>query len=162
MKKNLYQITQEIQEIAYQLEDGELTPELENALVISQTELQEKAINYGYAIKSVEDDVTAISDEIKRLHAIESSKQNAIDRMKEAISTAMRVNGIEKVTSPTLNLSFRKSESVEVDDVNLLDRKYQTTKTTYSPDKTKIKQAIKSGENIKGARLIENYNLQIK
>lgn len=162
MKKNLYQITQEIQEIAYQLEEGELTTELENALVISQTELQEKAINYGYAIKSVEDDVTAISDEIKRLQAMKSSKQNAIDRMKEAISTAMRVNGIEKVTSPTLNLSFRKSESVEVDDVKFLIDKYVIEKVTFSPDKTAIKKAIKSGENIKGARIIENYNLQIK
>lgn len=162
MKKNLYQITQEIQEIAYQLEEGELTPELENKLIISQTELQEKAINYGYAIKSVEDDVTAISDEIKRLQAMKSSKQNAIDRMKEAISTAMWVNGIEKVTSPTLNLSFRKSESVEVDDVKFLIDKYVIETVTFSPDKTAIKKAIKSGENIKGAWIIENYNLQIK
>lgn len=162
MKKSLYQITREAAEIASQLEEGELTPELENALVISQTELQEKAINYAYAIKGVEDDVTAINEEIKRLQAMKASKQTAIDRMKEAITTAMQINGIEKVTSPTLNLSFRRSESVEVDQIETISEKYRITKTTVSPDKTAIKKAIKAGETIEGARIIENYNLQIK
>ncbi len=37
------------------LEEGELTPEMELALHINQSELQEKAINYAYAIKSIED-----------------------------------------------------------------------------------------------------------
>jgi uncharacterized coiled-coil DUF342 family protein len=92
--KSLYQISREAQEIASQLEEGELTPELENALVITQNELQNKAINYGYAIKSVEDDVTAIQEEIKRLQGLKSVKENAIDRMKEAISTAMIGFGI--------------------------------------------------------------------
>jgi hypothetical protein len=35
-------------------------------------------------------------------------------------------------------------------------------KTTYAPDKTMIKNAIKSGENIIGATIKENQNLQIK
>jgi hypothetical protein len=36
------------------------------------------------------------------------------------------------------------------------------SKTTFVPDKTRIKNAIKSGENIIGATLQTNYNLQIK
>ena len=162
MKKSLYQITREAAEIASQLEEGELTPELETALVISQTELQEKAINYAYAIKGVEDDVTAINEEIKRLQAMKASKQTAIDRMKEAITTAMQVNGIEKVTSPTLNLSFRHSESVEIDSLDKLPEYFKTVKTTVTADKTRIKKAIKDGQPMKGARIIEKYNLQIK
>ena len=162
MKKSLYQITREAAEIASQLEEGELTPELETALVISQNELQEKAINYAYAIKGVEDDVTAINQEIKRLQAMKASKQTAIDRMKEAITTAMQVNGIEKVTSPTLNLSFRHSESVEIDSLDNLPEYFKTVKTTVTADKTRIKKAIKDGQPMKGAKIIENFNLQIK
>lgn len=149
-------------EIASQLEEGELTPEIESQLVIAQSELQEKAINYGYAVKSLEDDVTAINEEIKRLQAIKTSKANAIDRMKEAVSNAMQLHGIEKVESPTLNLSFRKSEAIEVDNIDQLSDDLKAVKTTVSADKTIIKQAIKDGKEVQGARLVINYNLQIK
>jgi hypothetical protein len=74
----------------------------------------------------------------------------------------MQFYGIEKVTSPTLNLSFRKSESVEVDLVEALSNDFKITKTTVTADKTAIKKAIKQGENITGARLVEKLNLQIK
>jgi Siphovirus Gp157. len=72
--KSLYKITEEAVIIASQLEEGEVTPELENALVILQSELQEKAINYAYVVKSFEDDVTAINEEIKRLTAIKQPR----------------------------------------------------------------------------------------
>ena len=162
MKKSLYQISREAQEIASLLEEGELTPELERALIINQNELQEKAINYAYAIKSIEDDVTAINEEIKRLQGIKTAKTNAIDRMKETICDAMLRHGIEKVTIPTLSLSFRRSESVEVDNTFSLDERYIKTEIKKSPDKIRIKQDIKDGITVAGARLIENYNLQIK
>ena len=149
-------------EIASQLEEGELTPEMETALAINQNELQEKAVNYGYAIKSMEDDVVSINEEIKRLQAIKTAKTNASSRMKDSVKNAMQLYGIEKVTSPTLTLSLRKSESVEVDLVEGLSNDFKITKTTVTADKVAIKQAIKQGENITGARLVEKLNLQIK
>lgn len=160
--KSLYQINQEVMEITSQLEEGEYTPELETALLIGQNELQEKAINYGYAIKSMDDDVTAINEEIKRLQGIKTAKVNAIDRLKETISSAMQLHGIEKVSSPTLTLSFRKSESIEIDNTNQLEERFLSKKITVSPDKTRIKEAIKNGEIVVGARLSINHNLQIK
>jgi len=162
MKKSLYNITAEALNLASALEDGELTQELETALSINQNELQEKAINYAYAIKSIEDDLTSINEEIKRLQAIKTAKSNAVDRMKESIRNAMNIYGIEKVTSPTLNLSFRKSESVEIVNLDQIPDNYKVEKVTVSPDKTRIKQAIKDGKEIEGAVLNINYNLQIK
>lgn len=162
MKKSLYQISREAAEIASQLEEGEFTPEMETALAITRDELQQKAVDYAYVIKSFEDDVKAVQDEIKRLHDLKRHKETAMDRMKESISAAMLAFGIEKVTSPTLNLSFRKSESVEVDNLEQLSEEFRTVKTTVTADKTAIKKAIKSGENVEGARIVENHNLQIK
>jgi hypothetical protein len=162
MKKSLYNITTEALELVSALEEGELTLELERALIINQNELQEKAINYGYAIKSMEDDVTVIAEEIKRLQAIKTAKNNAVDRMKESISNAMRLYGIEKISSPTLNLSFRKSETVEVDLVEALSDDFKIVKTTVTADKIAIKKAIKEGQHVTGAFIKENFNLQIK
>jgi hypothetical protein len=160
--RSLYKITEEAVIIASQLEEGETTPELENALVILQSELQEKAINYAYVVKSFEDDVTAINEEIKRLTAIKTAKVNAMERMKQAVTNAMLINRIEKVSSPTLNLSLRRSESIEVDSLDQLPEYFKTVKTTVTADKTRIKKAIKDGQAMEGARIVENFNLQIK
>jgi hypothetical protein len=162
MKKSLYNITAEALELVSALEEGELTPELETALIINQNELQEKAINYGYAIKSMWDDVTAIDEEIKRLQAIKTAKNNASGRMRESIINAMNLYGIQKVSSATLNLSFRKSETVEVDFIEFLPENLKIVKTTVTADKIAIKKAIKEGQHITGAFIKENFNLQIK
>ena len=162
--KSLYEITQEAMELASYLEenDGELNEELESLLVINQNELQAKAINYGYAIKTIEHDVEAIENELKRLQALKKAKTNAIERMKEAISNAMELYSIEKVESPTLNLSFRKSESVEVHNEDIIPLQFMNIKEVRTVNKTKIKEAIKNGENVFGATLQINNNLQIK
>ena len=157
---NLYQIKNEYLTLASQLEQGELTPEIEQQLQINEEQLKEKAINYGYVIRSFEYDNDIIDAEIKRLKQLKEQKENAIDKLKSAVSDAMQLYGIEKIDSPTLKLSFRKSESIEVSDN--LDKKYFIEKITLQPDKNAIKQAIKQGEQVEGAVLVTNYNIQIK
>jgi hypothetical protein len=160
---NLFQITSKARELSLALESGELTEELENELVINQTELQEKAINYGYAMRSLESDVSIIDEEMKRLAALKKAKTGAIDRMKESVLNAMLIYGIEKVTSPTLNLSVRNNpESVDIPMTELLDAKFLVTKTTVTPDKVAIKKAIQNGENVEGATLVRTQSLVIK
>jgi uncharacterized protein YktB (UPF0637 family) len=160
--KSLFNITAEALQLASALEEGEITPELETSLVINQEELQQKAINYAYVIKTVEYDISAIDEELKRLQAVKKAKNNVIDRMKESVVNAMGIYHMEKISSPTINLSLRRSESVEVDLTEALPDDFKITKTTVTPDKVAIKQAIKQGENITGATLKVNYSLQIK
>ena len=159
---SLFNITAKARQIALALEEGELTPDLENELVINQTELQIKAESYAYAIKSLEGDVSIIDEEIKRLRALKEAKTNAIDRMKEAVVNAFQVYGITEVKSPTLKLSLRRSESVEVINQDQLPDAFVKAKTTYTPDKVAIKDAIKSGLTVEGAVIVENFSLQIK
>jgi hypothetical protein len=159
---NLYNITTEMKNLTLQLEEGELTPELEQALVITQDQLQAKAIDYCYVIKNIESDSEAIDNEIKRLKAMKEAKDNTIDRLKEAVRNAMLASGIDKIESSLFKLSLRRSESVEVVNIDQLPENLITVKKTVSPDKVKIKEAIKAGLTVEGANLIENYSLQIK
>jgi uncharacterized coiled-coil DUF342 family protein len=159
---NLYEITREALELAALLETEELTPELEAALVINQQELQIKAGNYAKVIANIQSDADAIDNEIKRLKAMKESKERAIDRLKSAVKNAMLVSNIEKIESPLFKLSIRKSEAVEVDIVEALPNAFLNVKNVVTADKVAIKEAIKRGENVTGARLIENFNLHIK
>lgn len=161
---NLFNIQQEYLRIASELctNDGELTDELNEALIINQEQLQEKAVNYGYVIKQLGHEVNAVNEEIKRLTEIKKRNEKAIERMETAISNAMQLYGIEKVDSSFLKLSFRKSESVEIVNEAQLLPEFTTTKTTVTPNKVAIKDALKRGEVVEGAVLSTNFNLQIK
>ena len=111
---NLFNIQQQYLSLAEQLGEGELTPELEQALQINETELKEKAVNYGFVIRGYEYNNTCIDNEIKRLQELKKRNTNVVNRLENSISEAMKLYGIEKVESPTLKLSFRKSESTEI------------------------------------------------
>ena len=161
--KSLYQISSEAQSLASALIEGELTPEMEKALAINQTELQEKAINYGYVVKSIEGDVSIIEEEIKRLTALKKAKNGVIDRMKQSVLDAMVIYGIEKVTSPTLNLAVRfNPESVDLVNEYQIPDCYKKEKVTVSIDKTLIKEDLKSGLEVPGAVLKRGTRLEIK
>lgn len=159
---NLYEITREAQELAFLLETDELTPELEEALVINQDQLQTKAGNYAKVIANIQSDSDSIEYEIKRLKAMKETKDRSINRLKEALRYAMLVSGIEKIESDLFKISLRRSEAVEVDVLEALPNEFVNVKNVVTADKLAIKEAIKRGEYVIGARIVENFSLQIK
>lgn len=162
MKKSLYNIEQEYLEIANQLEDGELSEELEQALAINERELQGKAIAYAYVIKDSEDTVSVIDAEIKRLQALKKTEQNKAQRLKETISNAMELYGITEIKTETLKVNFRRSEGVVGESDSLPDEFVKVVPEQRKPDLTAIKKAIKEGIEVQGFQIEERYNLQIK
>ena len=164
MKVALYQIEQEYMILADEIisNEGELTPELEARLTINQDQLEAKGKGYGYIIKDIESEIDAIDIEIKRLTGMKKQRNNAVERLKTSLSDAMQLFEISELKTPTLKINFRKSESVEVENIALLDKDYIKVVTTESADKTAIKEAIKNGVQVTGAVLKQNLNLQIK
>jgi len=159
---NLYTLTTEAQMIASLLETEELTPELESILIINQQELSHKSIDYVKVIRNKEADSEAIENEIKRMKAMKDANDRVVDRMKLAVRDAMLASGIDKIESSLFKLSLRRSESVEVVNIDQLPESLVTVKKTVSADKVKIKEAIKNGIPVEGAVLVENFSLQIK
>tara|TARA_R110000822_G_scaffold227432_1_gene360081 strand:- start:421 stop:915 length:495 start_codon:yes stop_codon:yes gene_type:complete len=164
MKKSLYNIETEYLEIADQLEGGEVTPELETALAINETELQGKAVAYAYVIKESDDTVGAIDAEIKRLQGLKKTEQNKSKRLKDAISNAMNLYQITEIKTETLKLNFRRSEGVICNDssVSIPVELSTVVPETIKPNLTAIKKAIKEGEAVTGYEIEERYSLQIK
>lgn len=164
MKVALYQIEQEYLNIVQSIIDagGEITEEQETALSISKEQLQNKGVCYGFIVKELEGNIDLIDLEIKRLNALKKPLVNSIDRLKNNLSQAMQMFEVTELKTPLLKINFRKSESVEIDDLSMINDKFKKTVTTVSADKIAIKDAIKSGENVQGAVLVTNQNLQIK
>ena len=141
---------------------GELTDGMETALQINKTDLKTKARSYGYVVLDLESEVEQIEAQIKRLSAMKSARNKTIDRLKETVSNAMQLFEISEVKTATLKINFRKSESVEIDNLDLLDATYKVEKVSVTANKVKIKEDIKAGISVTGAILQVNQNLQIK
>jgi len=161
---NLFKIEQQYIDLTEQLieSEGELTPELEQALNITLTEFETKSIAYGHVIRKLDAECDIIDSEIKRLQSIKRSRESASERLKTRIKQAMELFDMPKIETPLIKLSFRKSESVEVEDINSLPAMYKTIKIVETPDKKLIKDSLKLGKEIPGCKLVENNNLQIK
>lgn len=161
---NIYQIQNEYLLLINQIIEngGEVTPQQELNLQITRDQLQDKGTNYAFVIKKLDAECDIIDAEIKRLSELKKVRQNACERLKSNISHAMQIFEVDKIESPLIKLSFRKSQSVNVADVNSLPNEYKTIKVTEQADKFKIKQALLNGEVIEGCEIVNSNNLQIK
>lgn len=124
---SIYNIQQDLLEIFDQIEsnDGEITPELEEQLRISQDEFEDKIRSYTGVIHQLECDLGAIKDEKARLDAIKKSKEKTIEHLKQIMLEAIKMfgdtskSGTKFIDYGTGKVSLRKSESVELDDDKL-------------------------------------------
>jgi hypothetical protein len=164
MKLTIYQIEQSYNQLAEQLidNDGELTTELAEQLAITEEQLQNKSVAYSFVIKQMDADIDTIDAEIKRLQAAKKQREKASDCLKDRIKHAMELFSIEEIKTPLVKINFRKSESVEVDDVNKLPSAFKVVKVTEQADKVAIKAALKDGADIIGCSIATHRNLQIK
>ena len=164
MNKSLFNISTEMQMIINELMEtgGELTPEIENALIITQDQLQSKSIGYAVVIRAMEYQNATIDAEIKRLQDHKRTRTNTVERLKNALSMAMQVCGMEVIEDATTKITFRKSQTLEIVDETKVPKKYKTQVVTTKIDKNAIKADMKNGDKIKGVELITNQNLQIK
>jgi hypothetical protein len=160
--KSLYHIQAEYIALASALEVGELTPELETALAINEAELQQKAIGYAYVIKEREANIEVIENEIARLTALKRSEQRVTESMRSAISNAMQFYGVHEVKTPTVRLSFRKSEGLIGQADKLADEFVTLIPEQRKPNAAAIKAAIKEGREVDGSEIETRWNLQIK
>lgn len=162
--KSIFDISKDYLELSESLVEagGEVTPELEKALTLNKEELQAKGVNYGFVVKQLEGEAEIIEAEIRRLQQQKKYRENAVERLKQTLSGAMRLHGIEEIKTPLLKISFRRSCTVEVDDVKLIPSEYIKTTVTTSPDKKAIKEALEAGGTVLGASLVEHQNLQVK
>ncbi len=163
-KQSLYDIRVEHLQLLDEIEqnEGELTPELEQALSLTNEQFQEKSISYGFVIKKFEDNISLIDLELARLYNLKDAAIKRRDLFKQRLSDAMQAFGFEKITTPLLTLSFRKSQSVEIYDEQKVPEDYWSVKTVRNVSKELIKSDLKRGIEVPGAQFIYKDNLQIK
>ena len=140
-------------------ETGEIEPAtLESVQIASE----EKIIATAMYIRRLDALNKATKETIQDLQERVSADSKRIEALKWLMTKAMDSLQYTEVKSPEVTLRFRKSSSVEITDSESLPEQFLRTKTVVEPDRAAIKNALKAGEKIQGAQLVESRNLQIK
>lgn len=158
----LFNITAEQRRIndALMESGGELTPELEEALIINAENFAVKVEGYATSIHQFEAFAEAADAEIKRLMALKKSAQGAVKRLKDNLAYGMEVMGYDKVDMGLHKLSFRTSTAVNITDEVRIPNQYIKVETKI--DKESLKRDLKAGLVIEGAELVTNKSIQIR
>ena len=124
--------------------------------------VEQKIENVALYIKNQQAEADMIKAEADKLAERAKAKANEAKRCKEYLSNFMATYyDDKKFETARVRLSWRSSESVEVNGIDALPDEYLRFKDP-EPDKTKIKAALKAGIELKGCTLVAKQNLQIK
>lgn len=165
---NLYNLTAECKSLYDDIialaddDTGEVDLSLVTALSVRQEEWNDKAIAVACVYRALDEDSARVGREIERLTAIKKRLERERDRVKEGLANACNALGVEKVQGMYANISFRSSEQTVIENEGAIPDEYMTVKTTYTPNRTAIKEAIKAGKDVPGAHVEKRKNIQIK
>jgi len=153
---NLYEINQEILN-CIDLETGEIVDveKFDQLQIDKTTKLENVALWY----KNLQSEAQAYKAEMDIFAEKRKRAENKAESLKRYLDSALQGNKFDTVK---VNISYRKSASVEVIDIDKLPEEYKKSITTVSADKVELGKALKSGTEIDGAKLVENNNIQIK
>lgn len=118
----------------------------------------EKIRNIALWIKNLKSDITALDNEEKAFKSRKEAAKRKAEQLSEYLSFVL--NG-EKVTGTDFAISWRKSTAVNVLDEKALPPTFLIPQPP-KVDKTGISKALKAGQEVAGAELIERQNMTIK
>lgn len=157
--------------------------EEEFALMYDKVELEltTKIDNTNCMVKSLKGDVDLIDKEIERLQSIKKKSENLSKWLANRVDTVLKlqytdedgnldIEALKKTVKelnkklPHSQLSYRKSDSIEIIDADKVPTDMKTVKVEESPSKTKIKEYFTENEltECEYARVKTNYSLSIK
>ena len=140
----------------------EETGEILNADALHAVEAQaaEKIEATALYLRELDAEAKAAKDEADRMIARVKSMQKRSDYLKTMLLDALHATG--KVKTARVTVSIRTSKAIEVADGVTLPDAFVTVRTTTTPNKTALKEAIEAGADIEGVRLVERESVQIK
>lgn len=135
---------------------GELTEDLEAALIENKEALESKAVGYAYTIDSIDKEIEQLKDMEKQIKARSKALESAKERIKKALLSGLISCEVEKIEAPQYKITVGKKRAfVKYNNKELIPEGFYKTSITKSLDKTLVTQKLKAGEEVPGAELIE-------
>lgn len=158
----LYQISDAIRQALDHIELDEETGEILNAdeLHAVEAEAADKIEATALYLRELDAEAKAAKDEVDRMIARVKSMQKRSDYLKSMLLEALHATG--KVKTARVSVSIRTTKAVEIAEGADLPEAYTTVKTTVSPNKVAIKQALLDGVEVPGCHLEARESVSIR
>ena len=129
-------------------------------------EIAEKAQGLEYVARGAESHNLAIDAEIARLQALKQHRMKVAAGLRGYLLDNMQRMGIERIDCPMFSISIRKNPpAVEIFDQLSLPAQFMVVPEpkppVAAPDKKAIASAIKAGQDVPGAKLVQGVRLNV-
>ena len=160
------QIQTEIQNML-DVPDDQLTDEQRAAMDAYLDELAgqeaDKVDSFALFIRAETARAKYFKEEGQRLTNKAKTAEGRINYLKHKYLCTMQQHGLTKIQGNAYSLSIRHTPTVEVTDVDLLDDLYaRVIPAKREADKRVILEALKSGVDVPGCRIVQTDSLQIR
>lgn len=151
--------------LRFALDDIEVDPETgeilsADALHAVEAEAAEKIEATALYLRELDAEAKATKEEADRMLARVKSLQKRSDYLKSMLLDALHATG--KVKTGRVTVSIRTTQAVEIDEGADLPEAYTTVKTTVTPNKVAIKQALLDGVEVPGCHLEARESVSIR
>lgn len=150
----LFDINKEIRD-CIDLDTGEILDE--ERLRNLQIGRHEKRRNYVFAIMNLSAMAKACREQEERFKHRRERAKKTIKWLRDTLQDDLAG---QTMTEPEFTISYRMSQVVDIQNEDMIPRKF--TSIEYKPDKNAIKTAIKAGEKVAGAILMNKQNMVIR
>ncbi len=152
----LYEIDAQILECCIDQETGEIIDA--EKLEALQVEREQKIENVALWIKNLTAEAAAYKAEKMAFAERQKKAEEKAESLKKWLANAL---GGTNFKTTKAAVSFRKTQSVQVSDIWALGEEF-VKYADPTPDKNAIKAALKAGQEVNGAELIESISVSIK
>lgn len=160
----LYEIQKSYETLKNFLEQEDLNEEdFEEAFKAIEGDLTDKARNMTFIIKEQEADIAKHDEEIKRLTKRKKVLENSVARIKDNLFTAMVEMDQKDIDTGFFKLKIQKNApSVNILDEKEIGSKWWRIETIEKLDRRGILEALKNGEEVNGAEMVQSESLRIR
>lgn len=165
----LYQIAAEYRQITDILMDsGADEQTLKDTLEGEAWPLELKAQNYGFVIRNLQATAASIKEAETQMAARRKAIEKRAADLLERLKTGLEIAGVQKLECPHFALTIKKNPpAVEIFEqalipASLMRMPEPPPPPAPTPDKKAIAEAIKAGNEVPGALLVQNTRLEIK
>lgn len=108
----------------------------------------------------------ALADAMRAEEMALSGRRRAVEarveRMRQYLAGFVSSEPHRAFETPRVRLSLRRSKRVDVFDSDELPDRFTVEKVTQAVDKRAVMDALKAGEDVPGARIVETQSLQVR
>lgn len=165
MNITLHELAQEFRAAAETLQADDLPDEvIQDTLESISMPLEEKAKSVAAFARNLESTASAIKEAEAEMSRRRKALENRAEWLRGYLLSNMQACGISKIECPYFRISVRANpESVCIEDEAQIPADYmREIPARLEPDKAAMKQAMKDGFSVPGAKLVRTQRLEIK